>query len=105
MKFKVGDWVSHEYGKNKIIEISLDSQGSTEFRTETKGIIKAYRCKLWSPKSNEWCWYGFELVQVIDSQQDYIKICRQKSDSYEEISIECLEPFTGRLPTITDNKN
>ena len=52
-------------------------------------------------KVGEWHWYGFELVQVIDIQPDHIKICRQKSPTYEEVSYEYITPFIGELPSFT----
>jgi hypothetical protein len=60
--------------------------------------------ELWQPKESEWCWYGFELVEVIDVNNDHIKITRQRSDSFEEVSLAVLEPFTGELPTSVKDK-
>ena len=55
--------------------------------------------KQWHTEQDEWCWYGYELVQVIDRQPSHIKICRQQSDAYEEVQEHRLEPFIGILPS------
>lgn len=55
--------------------------------------------KQWHPEQDEWCWYGYELVQVIDVQPNHTKICRQQSDAYEEVQEHRLEPFMGILPS------
>jgi len=48
----------------------------------------------WRPKIGEWVWYGFELVQFLDTG----KICRQGGDAYEEVDDTLLHPFVGKLP-------
>lgn len=101
MKFKVGDWVIEP--NKEISKIICPSPNGGIKLSSGKSRLKE-ELKLWKPKSGEWCWYGFELVQVLDVQQDNIKICRQKSDVYEEITEEQLEPFIGSLPTCTKDK-
>ena len=90
--FKVGDWITTPHrGTFQIVhEVELSSWE----------ITLGGKAKLWQPQPDEWVWYGFELVQVIDATTDHIKICRQKSDSYEEVDASVLEPFIGQLPTI-----
>ena len=69
-----------------------------------KDVIKANKePRLWQPQESEWCWYGFELVEVIDTATS-LKICRQQSDSYEEVSVTILEPFIGSLPSFIKDK-
>ena len=104
-KFKVGDWVRY-YNKKEPFQI-------TKIHNDTKGMFAKWKyvsdqcayteemLEHWQPKEGEWVWYGFELVEVIDVQEDHIKICRQKSDSYEEVSFDNLKPFVGELPAIT----
>jgi len=110
-QFKVGDWV-----RVNLFESSggLCSDNNIRRLTEEPEYIDDVPCyevgfsikvptkyiELWQPKIAEWCWYGFELVQVIDVQPDHTKICRQKSPAYEEISQEKLKPFIDQLPDI-----
>jgi len=91
--FEVGDWI-------------VCKGETTPYQIKTQTVANAYNSTtipqaiMWQPKADDWCWYGFELVQVIDVQPDHIKICRQKSPTYEEISQECLKPFIGQIPEI-----
>jgi len=93
--FKVGDWVV-EKSTNEVKQIKLGNNESEEAKLALYGRL----CIRWLPKVNDWCWYGFELVQVIDTQPDRIKICRQKSPAYEEVFYGDIAPFIGELPEI-----
>ena len=117
MSFKVGDWVKDKQLNTvyKIQDIFKDGYSwyapSQKLEPRSLWDSGVYgtpesvdNLELWQPEEGEWCWYGFELVQVIGSQQDHIKICRQKSDSYEEITKGQLEPFIGNLPTCVKDK-
>jgi hypothetical protein len=85
------DWVRHPESQNIYQINSLNIvHGGEHF-------------ELWYPKVNEWCWYGFELIEVIDTTNP-LKICRQQSDSYEEVSVTMLEPFIGNLPSFIKDK-
>ena len=93
-KFKVGDWI-------------VCKGETTPYQIKTQTVANAYnstttvQATMWHPKADDWCWYGFELVQVIDVQDDHIKITRQNLPIFEEISQEKLKPFIGQLPEIT----
>ena len=87
-QFKIGDWIRFTDG--------------TVQQLEREGDF--VNVSLWRAKAGEWCWYGFELVQVIDVQPDHIKICRQLSDSFEELSFDKVEPFIGELPSFIKEK-
>ena len=90
-KFKVGQWVRHPESQSIYQINSLNIVHGTE------------HFELWEPKVGEWCWYGFELIEVIDTTNP-LKICRQQSDSYEEVSGTMLEPFIGNLPSFIKEK-
>jgi hypothetical protein len=98
--FKVGDYVryhrsySAEQRPHRITHIDGNKIHLGDAQTWSVSLQK------WIPKQGEWCWYGFELVQVLDVQQDHIKICRQKSNAYEEVDPKYITPFTGKLPDI-----
>ena len=107
--FKVGDWVTRidddensiSYGKQLIYQVSdTYLQDYPNIKAVPRMIIDGCNYdnndkfwELWKPKVGEWCWYGFELVEVVDTQVDHIKICRQMSDSFEEIDESRLEPL------------
>ena len=102
-KFKVGDWVT-------ISGILPDDIFKLTENEITYGEILLAHFKFtkdewkpWVPKINQWCWCGFELVEVIDTATS-LKICRQQSDSYEEVSVTMLEPFIGSLPSFVKDK-
>ena len=98
--FKIGDTVV--LGDGTLTQITIIEpkyycfSNGFQYGIKTPAITKM---KHWEPTEGEWCWYGFELVQVIDVTNDHIKICRQKSDAYEELDVKALEPFTGQLPS------
>jgi len=63
------------------------------------GISNGYNVHIeelehWRPRIGDWVWYGFELVRFLDTG----KICRQESNSYEEVDDTLLYPFIGELP-------
>ena len=92
-KFKVGDWVMRDSNLKTIVQIV---ESDLEKNLHLKGLW--YK---WRPQPGEWCWYGYEIVQVLDCcNLDRTKICRQNSNSYEEINVARLEPFIGTLPSI-----
>ena len=92
-KFKIGDWVRLKRlgGLQRLTCSTINSKQHLE------------EAELWEPKVGEWCWYGFELIEVIDTTNP-LKICRQQSDSYEEVSGTMLEPFIGNLPSFIKDK-
>ena len=100
-EFKVGDWVTVKG------TLAGDKFKLTDKEVEYKEILLAHfsfgeeTWSYWKPKVDDWCWYGFELVQVIDVQDDHIKITRQNMPIFEEISQDKLKPFIGELPEIT----
>ena len=107
-KFKVGDWVRYakadeETAVGQVLSIDDNFMNigiiddTIYYRFDLEYPINA---ALWCPEIDDWCWYGFELVQVLDVQPNHIKICRQKSPTYEEIPQEKLKPFIGQLPEI-----
>lgn len=81
--------------RNRIDKLLNDIQ----INSTHKGKIMKYIDKQWHVVTGEWCWYGFELIQVIDVQPNHIKICRQQSGAYEEVLETDLEPFMGILPS------
>jgi len=98
--FKVGDWITIEG------TLHNDKFQLTENEVKYKEILLGdfsfaeEKWKHWKPQEGEWCWYGYELVQVIDAYNlGNIKICRQNSSSYEEVKNIQLEPFIGELPS------
>lgn len=104
-KFKVGDWVLFTQKLNtvpmKITKVNtreIVSEGNFDFLYG----IGCNLLKLWQPKAEEWAWFGYEIVQVIDNS-DTIKICRQDSDAYEEVTLDKLEPFIGTLPSFIES--
>jgi hypothetical protein len=82
--FRVGDWVRH-INESKPFIVNEDNIKDVNDIPSNQ--------EPWKPKAGEWCWFGFELVQVLDVQDNHVKICRQKSPTYEEIPQECLKPF------------
>lgn len=113
-KFKVGDWVKHTYTmyvgnnnfkvKTKLLQISIAEHDVIKCTNGSEFIIARDSIELWTPQPGEWCWYGYEIVQVIDNSSKLLKICRQDSDCYEELSYNELEPFIGELPTFLKDK-
>mgnify|MGYP001773556401 CR=1 FL=1 len=104
--FKVGDWIrvpkhNHIFQfTSTFIEEGIEyiSDGYDDIFGQQGWTID--EVEPWEPHEDEWCWYGYELVQVLDSTNlNLIKICRQKSTSYEEINSSRLEPFIGKLPS------
>ena len=100
---KVGDWVT--LLDKWVHKVEAVSKSGRALFLNTREIPQADnwwdidQCTPWEQKVGEWCWYGYELVQVIDRQPSHIKICRQQSDTYEEVQEHRLEPFIGILPS------
>jgi hypothetical protein len=97
-ELKIGDWVRNS--KNGIYKITYIEGDAYYDNNGYIGCDEYNPIRQWQPKEGEWCWYGFELVQVIDKHPNHVKICRQKSPTYEEIPQEYLKPFIGQLPEI-----
>ena len=92
---RVDTWRAQQHDRlvqHRIDQLNLEHHFNTQ-----QGEAMKYTDKQWHPTINEWCWYGIELVRVIDVQPDHIKICRQESDAYEEVQETNLEPFMGIL--------
>ena len=101
MNFKVGDWIKYINGKSKTTaQVIQVGRIENYIGVSTGENVHIEDCELWQPKEGEWCWYGYEIVEVIDSYNlEYIKITRQNSNSYEEVKFVQLEPFIGTLPS------
>lgn len=102
--FKAGDWIRVPNHNHIFQFTSTFTENGIEYMSDGYEDIFGQQgwtideVEPWEPKEGEWCWYGYEIVQVIDNSNP-IKVCRQESDSYEEVSVDKLEPFKGELPS------
>ena len=100
---RVDIWRAQQH--SRAVQRTIDQLNLEHYFNTQQGKAMKYSDKQWHPTIEEWCWYGFELVQVIDIQPNHIKICRQQSGAYEEVQETDLEPFMGILPSFIRIRN
>jgi hypothetical protein len=98
--FKVGDWVRHRSNSDVVVVVEYVNNTENYFISYWSLRSNPDDFELWKPIAEDWCWYGYELVEVIDVNTHHIKICRQQCDCYEELPHNSLMPFIGELPDI-----
>ena len=94
IKFKVGAWVMHSYGKGKIKNVYTNSDGATELEFTNGGRLEGYLCDPWKPRDKEWCWFSIEY-----DPGDFEHPTLMKYGEQPKGIPWIIEPFIGNLPT------